>query len=835
MQRAIRIMLNVATTAAVVMTGILPVMAGTMTFDDESLHTSSVPVTATVWDYVDYKKVVVKNENAGIKDIVWNDDETIVRDVIANTEDKTAADNLAMRQLRTAYITGRITVDNLSDRSVDANFGAIFDEIRNFSARNYLNMELDCIVSPTADHLSDNGSHTVTVRHVSEVLKDASGCEIDLNISLKQPFTYDRDRYRIDSVKAIQAYGDPVEYVQLDETENKCIYNASDDSISLKLSRISPIVILADFHALWTDEQYKVIYHDRDGGTFWTQTLLGANIASDRIQPAGYPEWNDSRYFHDFKEWKCSRDVETAWNEYVRGGKKNKDLLHIDYQPVYEDPVDKIVMTFMLPDRTPAADTIISRPGTVALPVQPLDPKLGAEYTGRFIGWKSKKTGKIYSAGELMQVRNADDSDEYTAEYEKWTIRSYEFRDYDGRLIYKEQKKENEAIIIPANPTRRETEDYAYEFTGWSSPVVDENGTVIYTALYRQIQKFLVTFMDSDKKTILQQKRYKLGDMPYCQEPSKKGYIFTGWSSKDGVHPVTADAVYYATYRKNTAKEEKDNDDKKNSDDSGGGSSSDGGGGYWVNVMFRDWDGRAVKQVTVPQGSKLDPPVMSSFTLGGYLFQFIGWEPGQPGTVPYDGYAHDYDTYRAKYLATPVNGSSSSAQTGSNTVSKSTGNSKGSSGSAGSSGTVKPSSTSSTSGSDTARITPTPTPSITPSPWELNWHRTKMSQDEARIRFIPHEYYGNETILFDKDLSPEEKKEVEETVKEKQEEQEKKLQETSARQRTDSDEVKEFPEPKEEKSGKWTILIWIIGIVLLIIIAIFVIHRLTSKNDDMYY
>ncbi len=846
MERIVKMITSIATAGILAVSIVSPAFADTLqTYEDDELHRTSVTVTAQVRDYVEYRKRALKTNAADVSGISWNDGTGIVKDVLATDADLDAAREIAKNQSSPAFITGRITLDDLSEGERDTYFGAIYSEIRNFSAKNYLKPELDCIVSPEEDMLSDDGSHTVSVRHISRVV-DKNGREKVINISIKQPFSYDKSRYRLDSVKAVQAYpdGGTIAYNQLDSTDSRCIYNEITDTLSLKLGIVSPMVILADFHALWADEVYSIIYYDHSGNRYYTQDILGSNIASDRIEPATPPEWEDSRYFHDFKEWRCTRDASTAWDEYVSGGKRDKSLLHIDYHPVYKDPVDKITLAFKLPDGTKAANTIISRPGNVTLPEAPVS---GGRYTGAFLGWKSSKTGKVLAAGAKVEVKTANDSDEYTAQYEKWEVVNYEFRDYNGKVLYKEQKKADEPIIIPPNPSRKETEDYAYEFTGWSDPIIDSNGTVVYTALYNQIPKYLITFLDSDKKTVLQQKKYKMGDVPYCPQPSKSGYTFTGWSSKDGVHPVSGEATYIAQYTKNKVEEKKKDDDKKDSDDSGGGDSGSSGGGgggaYYVNVVFRDYDGRELKKVTVPQGSKLDPPAVPSFTYGGYEFTFSGWVPGQPDTVPYDGYAHGYDTYKASYYAKTLTGSGTTGTTtgtgSSGSKTSSTSGTKSTSGVSAGSSTSKKTATPTPPAKTTSKTTPTPTPSVTPSPWEANWHKTKMSQDEARIRFIPNEYYGNITdfTVFDKDLSAEEKKIVEEQVKKQQEEQDQKLRDATVDKQTSPEEKEEFPEPEQEEGHSWLFwLLIILGALILIaaIVGIFIYFG-KKDEDDVYY
>ncbi|MBO4903779.1 MAG: InlB B-repeat-containing protein [Lachnospiraceae bacterium] len=858
MKRTIKKFLGTITAAILTVSTVMPVFADEMlTFDDNEVHTSSVTVSAQVRDYIEYRKRVIKEDAADVGTVTWSDGTDFVRDVLTTDRERDAAYQIVENQSSPAFITGVLSVDDLSDRETDTYFSDIYSEIRNFSAKNYLNMELFCIVSPAEDMLMDDGSHTVSITKINRIV-DPDGNERIANVTIRQPFSYDKSRYRLDSVKAIQAYGDMgyIRYNQLDGTDNRCVYNSTTDTLSLKLSIVSPIVILADFHALWTDEVYSIVYYDHNGNRYWSQDILGSNIASNRLVPSTPPVWEDDRYFHDFDKWVCNRDASTAWNDYLLSGKTDRSKLHIDYHPVYKDPVPKITIGFKLPDGTKAAETIISRPGQITLPSAPVS---GGKYTGKFLGWKSAKTGKTLSAGEKITVSTSDDSDEYIAQYEEWKVVQYEFHDYNGKVLYKEEKRENEPIIIPPNPSRKETDDYAYEFLGWSGPEINNKGVVIYTAQYNEIKKYLITFLDSDKKTILHQKKYKIGDMPYCPEPSKSGYTFTGWSSKDGVHPVTAEATYIATYKKNEEKKTVEEEKKKSSSDSGGessgGSSSGGGGAYYVNVVYRDFDGRELKKQTVPSGSKLDPPTVPSFTINGYQYDFLQWISGDPLTPGWTGYApNDNCTYKASYYAHAAGtGSGSTDTTGKTTGTGGTGSGTVSgTGKGTSAGSTAPASTRKATTTatptppakttrDAGKVTATPTPSVTPSPWEVDWHKTKMTQDEARIRFIPNEYYGNVTdyTVFDKDLSKEDQKAMEEMVSKQQEEQEKKLSETTPDEQTSSEDVEEFTEPvqEEEEGANWLLwLVWILaGLILIGIIVIVIIVKRRSNDSDVYY
>ncbi len=181
------------------------------------------------------------------------------------------------------------------------------------------------------------------------------------------------------------------------------------------------------------------------------------------------------------------------------------------------------------------------------------------------------------------------------------------------------------------------------------------------------------------------------------------------------------------------------------------------------NVVFRDWNGVELKKVTVPHGSKVDPPPNpQTFVLNGYVFTFIGWL-GDIGGV-FDGTARGYETFKAQYfaqvadaktLATLGNAQKQAVATGNGagagsgkggTTSKttaSTGSSKTTS-----SSTSKTSTTSKTTTKDTADDDIGTPKSDVVSAEDMH---SRVAMDEARKRFIPYQYYRDQVKGTPKD------------------------------------------------------------------------------------
>lgn len=184
-------------------------------------------------------------------------------------------------------------------------------------------------------------------------------------------------------------------------------------------------------------------------------------------------------------------------------------------------------------------------------------------------------------------------------------------------------------------------------------------------------------------------------------------------------------------------------------------SSPSSGGTYYVNVVFRDYDGREIKTITAPINSKIEAPEVKDFTLGGYNYRFVKWTPGAPGVNEFDGYARGYDTFKALYYATPTIETAANHASGSScncTCSKHAGMSSSSTSTASTSKVTK-SQEPVVSTSYKASAPPVESPEL-----ELfkdgeeseednrDFEKIKAKWDEVRALKTPNEFYGNGTV-----------------------------------------------------------------------------------------
>ena len=150
-----------------------------------------------------------------------------------------------------------------------------------------------------------------------------------------------------------------------------------------------------------------------------------------------------------------------------------------------------------------------------------------------------------------------DAGDTYTATLNKYTVT---FKDDDNSTISSADYDYGTAaadVVKPADPTKAATDQYTYEFSGWSPAVAEVTGDATYTATYSStVNKYNVTFVDEDGSTVLKAATaYDYGttaaDIVKPADPTKAAtaqytYTFAGWSPS--VANVTADAIYTATY-----------------------------------------------------------------------------------------------------------------------------------------------------------------------------------------------------------------------------------------------------------------------------------------------
>lgn len=173
-----------------------------------------------------------------------------------------------------------------------------------------------------------------------------------------------------------------------------------------------------------------------------------------------------------------------------------------------------------------------------------------------FLGW----TGSNGSAPQLTVTIPAGSTGNknYTANWEKneytitWNANGGEFSD---NSTTKTTTVEHGTVpTAPGNPSKADTAQYDYSFSGWEPEVVAATGDATYTARYNaETKTYTVTWKNYDGTVLETDENVPYGTTPTYdgEKPAKSNtqqysYTFAGWSPT--VSEVTGDAVYTATF-----------------------------------------------------------------------------------------------------------------------------------------------------------------------------------------------------------------------------------------------------------------------------------------------
>ncbi len=815
-------------------------------------------------------------------------EKTVVKNVLADANDQAYAKQLRDNG-KESYITAVLDSTVMSESDINAiatteEFKGLFNEdIANFDSLWAYDLSLQTMVSSDRDCSEDVS--------VPKTITEIPGNNY-ITIKILHPFgNYDVTTKGIRSAKMVYEHNGQLHDIDIDLlTDYDAIgYETGEDTLTIRIREFSPYMLWFKTYNLIDDQKFDVRFVDNNGDQW--------KITSDDLERPFYPEFDadnpdfiparvvlpllnpikdaDDDHFYEFEKWVSKTDRTAALAVYEAAGSPAGTLPIVEYKPQYKS-IDKITVVWQDCYNNPLK-TVTYPKGTKLEQVGSTDYHVleswikednGDEFSNVFLGWRSSLDNKVYTVEELKENGTATENVTYTAEYERFKFQTIVYKNWDGTVLKTENVREDKkaSVSAPANPTRPTNGNITYEFIGWGDATVSDDGlTLTYTAQFKELSGYEITFVDWNGK-VLKKARYNVGEIPSCPEPTRSGYTFTGWSK--GVSAVSCEATYTAQYKQNGKKEvdkseweklldfyNKHKDDSSKSSDSSSssssssGSSSSGGGIGYVNVMYRDWDGRAIRQDTVPSGYKLDPPVVNPFVMGGYQFTFVSWIPGQPDTPSWTGYApKDNCTYKASYFATALTGAAANTAN-TNTATKTSAKSSSdttSSGSGTKTSASKPSSsTTKPSGVDGAEVpntgtknqkTEKPDKVIEKTPSDDEWlKKQREAQNKARERFTPHEYFGNVTdwTVFEDEVTPAQKKSIEDIINENQKNQEQKVDNKKDMTQITSEGERPITvttdEEKEESGWPWWWWIIVVAVVLVLGLVVFLIYK---RNED---
>ncbi len=165
---------------------------------------------------------------------------------------------------------------------------------------------------------------------------------------------------------------------------------------------------------------------------------------------------------------------------------------------------------------------------------------------------------------------------------EAHTAFTVQFVDWDGAVLKSETVSLGGSATPPPDPTRE-----GYTFAGWDGDYTNITADTTITVQYVEGSLYTVTFVDWNGEILKAEAVGTGGSATPPSNPTREGYTFIGW---DGSYTdIQADTMVSATYTILT-----------------------------FTVVFKDWDGVALKSEIVDYGSDMTPPVDP--VRSGYLF-----------------------------------------------------------------------------------------------------------------------------------------------------------------------------------------------------------------------
>ena len=172
-----------------------------------------------------------------------------------------------------------------------------------------------------------------------------------------------------------------------------------------------------------------------------------------------------------------------------------------------------------------------------------VQPEAPPKANRRFVGWNP-------------EVSDVDGTAEYVAQYVDDNKFVITWRNDDGTLLYEGTYSSGETPVYGGEtPVKESTDEYSYEFKGWSPAMAEVSQDAEYVATYTGTKReYLVRFVNYDE-SLLFEGTYEYGtvvaDIEVPEKPTKPStettvYTFVGWSPE--LSDVTGEATYTARF-----------------------------------------------------------------------------------------------------------------------------------------------------------------------------------------------------------------------------------------------------------------------------------------------
>ena len=302
---------------------------------------------------------------------------------------------------------------------------------------------------------------------------------------------------------------------------------------------------------------------------------------------------NTAQYTYTFAGW--SPEVTTVTGEAT-------------YTATYDSVVNSYTITWKNEDGT-QIDQTTAEYGT--MPTHEDASKANtAEYTYTFNGWTptiAEVTGDATYTATFTATKN------------KYLVT---FKDEDGTTLKSEELEYGVTPVAPEDPTKGNTAEYSYTFSGWDKEVVSVTEAAIYTATYAATKNSYTITWKNEDGSVIASETLEYGATPAHVDITKEStaeytYTFSGWTPQ--VETVTGDAEYKATFTatKNT-----------------------------YTITWLNEDGSQISQIVTNYGEMPTAPAdPTKAATAEYTYTFAGWTPAV-ATVTGDA------TYTATFTAT---------------------------------------------------------------------------------------------------------------------------------------------------------------------------------------
>jgi hypothetical protein len=260
------------------------------------------------------------------------------------------------------------------------------------------------------------------------------------------------------------------------------------------------------------------------------------------------------------------------------------------YTATYDSVVNSYTVTWLNEDGSVIASETLEYGATPAH--VDIIKESTAEWTYTFAGW----TPQVEAV-----TGNAEYTATFTATKNKYLVT---FKDEDGTTLKSEELEYGVIPVAPEDPTKGNTAEYSYTFSGWDKEVVSVTEAATYTATYIATKNsYTITFKDEDGTTI-SSTSVEYGQTPVeptapiKQSDGANTYTFAGWTPT--IAAVTGDAEYTATF---TA--------TKNS----------------YTITWKNEDGSVIASETLEYGATPAHADITKESTAEYTYTFTGWTP----------------------------------------------------------------------------------------------------------------------------------------------------------------------------------------------------------------